>query len=188
MLPSIQSSRVARHLYHKSSSKREPMCSMPNTAKNIWPNSNSWFYTPHGAGGWRVFLPLCIQSSSWVKQTAKSLLWGVPSSPELCYQSSDTLAGSHNGMPLLHVCSCARAIPLFVFHSHTSATSHFNNKLTLPECVSGWELAASDWLWHAEHHICLFYPQICQHHFVTLKIIFKKQDMQFGLCIICNYS
>lgn len=78
-----RSSRVALHLYYKSRSKRETMCSMPNTAKNIWPNSNSWFYTPHEPGGRRVFLPLGIQSSSWVKQTAKSLLCGVLSSPEL---------------------------------------------------------------------------------------------------------
>lgn len=164
------------------------MCSMPNTAKNIWPNSNSWFYTPHEAGGWRAFLPLCIQSSSWVKQTAKSLR-GVPSSPELCYQSSDTLAGSHNGMPLLHMCAAVLVRSLSVSFILTRQLRPISTISSLCPNASVDENSLLQ-IGYGMLNITsvFFYPQICQHHFVTLRMIFKKQNMQFELCIICNYS
>lgn len=57
--------------------------------------------------------------------------------PLNCYQSSDTLTGSYNGTPLLHMHAAVLARSLSVFFILAlQRLSHFNNKLTVCPNVS----------------------------------------------------
>lgn len=107
-MPSIYGTELLCTCIYKSSSEWD------NAQPKIFDLTVILGFIPRMRQEAEVFLPLCIQSSSWVKQTAKSLLWGALSSSELCYQSSDTLAGSRSGTPLLHMCAAVLVRSLFV--------------------------------------------------------------------------